>query len=204
MSEPGIGLLAHGAKVLERLDQHPGGPELLELAKGRDDMELVGGAVRDLLLDRTPRELDVVVAHDAPALAEALAGRIGAEATVHERFGTAVVEHGEARIDFATRREESYPAPGALPEVRPGTPRRRICAVATSRSMPSLWHSTGPIQVTCAPHRMRLKICVSDACACCTTGASRMTQRACCVWLATTQGWVLRLSSTRRSWRGRR
>jgi tRNA nucleotidyltransferase (CCA-adding enzyme) len=122
VSEAGIDLLAQGAKVLERLEHQPGGPELLELAKGRDDMELVGGAVRDLLLERKPRELDVVVAEDAPALAQALARRLGGEATVHERFGTAVVEHGEARLDFATRREESYPAPGALPDVRAGTP----------------------------------------------------------------------------------
>ena len=122
MSEAGIDLLAQGSKVLERLGHQPGGPELLELAKGRDDMELVGGAVRDLLLERIPRELDVVAAQDAPALAQSLALKLGAEATVHERFGTAVVEHGETRLDFATRREESYPAPGALPDVRAGTP----------------------------------------------------------------------------------
>jgi tRNA nucleotidyltransferase (CCA-adding enzyme) len=111
-----------GAKVLERLRMQPGGPELLELAQGRDDMELVGGAVRDLLLEHKPRELDVVVAHDAPALAQTLGGRLEATVTVHERFGTAFVEHGATRLDFATCRAESYPAPGALPEVRKGTP----------------------------------------------------------------------------------
>ena len=111
-----------GASVLESLREQPGGPELLELARGREDMELVGGAVRDLLLGRAPRELDVVVGTDAPALALLLAERLGAEATVHERFGTASVEHGATRLDFATRRAESYPAPGALPDVRTGTP----------------------------------------------------------------------------------
>ncbi len=110
-----------GAKVLERLREQPGGPELLELARGRADMELVGGAVRDLLLGRDPRELDVVVAGDAPTLARTLGERLQAEVTVHERFGTAFVAHGAARLDFATRRAESYSAPGALPEVRAGT-----------------------------------------------------------------------------------
>jgi tRNA nucleotidyltransferase (CCA-adding enzyme) len=110
-----------GAKVLEYLREQPGGLELLELARGRADMELVGGAVRDLLLGRNPRELDVVVAGDALALALALGERLGAEVTVHERFGTAFVEHGAARLDFATRRAESYAAPGALPQVRAGT-----------------------------------------------------------------------------------
>jgi len=110
-----------GALVLERLREQSGGPELLALAAGREDVELIGGAVRDLLLGQAPRELDVVVGADAPALAQRFAAGLGAEATVHERFGTAVVEHGAARLDFATRRAESYPAPGALPEVRAGT-----------------------------------------------------------------------------------
>ncbi|HEV3070769.1 MAG TPA: hypothetical protein VGY76_05020 [Solirubrobacteraceae bacterium] len=110
-----------GASVLERLRDQPGGPELLELTQGRDDVELVGGAVRDLLLGRQPRELDVVVAHDAAALAQTLGERLAAEVTVHERFGTALVEHGATRLDFATRRAESYAKPGALPEVRAGT-----------------------------------------------------------------------------------
>jgi tRNA nucleotidyltransferase (CCA-adding enzyme) len=111
-----------GARVLERLREQPGGPELLALAGGRDDMELVGGAVRDLLLEREPRELDVVVAADAPALAQALGERLEADVTVHERFGTALVEQGSTRLDFATCRAEAYPAPGSLPQVRPGTP----------------------------------------------------------------------------------
>ncbi len=45
----------------------------------------------------------------------------GADANEHERFGTALVEWDGGRIDVATRRAESYPAPGALPEVRAGT-----------------------------------------------------------------------------------
>jgi tRNA nucleotidyltransferase (CCA-adding enzyme) len=121
VSVAGIDPAADGAALLECLRAQPGGAALLELAHGRDDLELVGGAVRDLLLGRTPRELDVVVAADAPALAQTVARELGAEATVHERFGTALVEHGEARLDFATRRAEFYPAPGALPVVRVGT-----------------------------------------------------------------------------------
>ena len=117
--------------VLERLHHLAGGKTLLELAAGRDDVELVGGAVRDLLLGRPPRELDVVVgdeapsfARDAPSFARDLASRLGALAGTneHERFGTALVEWEGGRIDIATRRAESYAAPGALPDVRAGTP----------------------------------------------------------------------------------
>jgi tRNA nucleotidyltransferase (CCA-adding enzyme) len=114
------------ADLLERLRALPGGPELLELAG--PGAFLVGGAVRDLLLGRRPRELDVVVeggsapfGHAAALLAGRLASRFGvlAGANEHERFGTVIVEWEGGRIDIASARRERYPAPGALPEVEP-------------------------------------------------------------------------------------
>jgi tRNA nucleotidyltransferase (CCA-adding enzyme) len=125
--------LASGASVIERLRQLPGGSELLELAAERDDVQLVGGAVRDLLLDpaATPRELDVVVEGDAAGVAGRLAAMLslGRKRTapdaavphVHDRFSTATVEWPDGRIDVAERRSERYRHPGALPEIRPGT-----------------------------------------------------------------------------------
>jgi tRNA nucleotidyltransferase (CCA-adding enzyme) len=125
------------ADLREQLRAQPGGPELLAAAGAAvpGGIFLVGGAVRDLMLGRRPRELDVVVeGGDAPfgqaatQLAGALASRLGAHASVneHERFGTAIVAweeggEGSARIDIATARREHYPAPGALPEVEPGS-----------------------------------------------------------------------------------
>lgn len=110
-----------GGVVLSALATQPGGPQLLAIGREHDDVALVGGAVRDLLLGHTPRELDVVVAGDAPSLAGELAAVIGASVTVHERFGTAAVEWEAGRVDVAARRAESYAAPGALPEVREGS-----------------------------------------------------------------------------------
>lgn len=107
--------------MLEALAGRPGGPQLLALCEQRDDVALVGGAVRDLLLGRAPRELDVVVGADGASLAYELADVLGASVTVHARFGTALVEWEAGRVDIAERRAESYPAPGALPLVRPGT-----------------------------------------------------------------------------------
>ncbi len=82
----------------------------------------MGGAVRDLLLGGVPRELDVVLAADAPALAQELAARLGGEVS-----GARALRHGprgawrgaRGRRD---RARERYPSPGALPQVRPGTP----------------------------------------------------------------------------------
>lgn len=121
-----------GQALIERVRQLPGGAELLQLASAREDIELVGGAARDLLLGITPRELDVVVDGEAEALAEKMIemidkGRFGAGGSAggaveaHERFGTASVSWPDGRVDVATRRAESYAAPGALPDVRPGT-----------------------------------------------------------------------------------
>jgi tRNA nucleotidyltransferase (CCA-adding enzyme) len=124
-----------GIELLERLRRLPGGGELLELASDREDVELVGGAVRDLLLERTPRELDVVVGRakdtftsDAPLFARELAARLDvlSGANEHERFGTALVAWEGGRIDIATRRAESYATPGALPTVRSGTPQEDL------------------------------------------------------------------------------
>jgi tRNA nucleotidyltransferase (CCA-adding enzyme) len=124
-------LRQQGETVLEGLRELPGGPELLELASRREDVELVGGAARDLLLGHAPRELDVVVACDASLLAHELAVELGisveqeaaesSRVAVHERFGTALLRWPDGRIDIASRRTESYPAPGALPDVHSGS-----------------------------------------------------------------------------------
>ncbi|HUR85689.1 MAG TPA: hypothetical protein VMY78_10110 [Solirubrobacteraceae bacterium] len=100
--------------LLELVARLPCGRKLLDAARGRTGVHLVGGAVRDLLLGREPRELDVVVEGDVAALAHEL----GSDATVHERFGTATVVAGGCRFDLAAARAESYAAPGALPDVR--------------------------------------------------------------------------------------
>ncbi|MBA3748713.1 MAG: hypothetical protein H0W96_14645, partial [Solirubrobacterales bacterium] len=101
--------------LLERVGGMACGRRLLDAARGARGVHLVGGAVRDLLLLRVPRELDVVVEGDVGALAAAL----GDSARNHERFGTATVRDGDCRWDLAASRAEEYARPGALPDVRP-------------------------------------------------------------------------------------
>lgn len=80
---------------------------------------LVGGLVRDLLLGRENRDLDVVVEGDGPEFARALGAELGARVRVHEAFLTAVVTEPDGfQIDVATARSEFYRAPAALPEVQ--------------------------------------------------------------------------------------
>src|ERR1700712_5223785 len=100
----------------EHLRELPCGLRLLDAAAGLDGVHLAGGAVRDMLLGRQPRELDVVVEGDVGALA----ARLGAAEhhVAHERFGTGTVRAGAGRGGPATARDETYARPGALPDVR--------------------------------------------------------------------------------------
>jgi tRNA nucleotidyltransferase (CCA-adding enzyme) len=82
---------------------------------------LVGGAVRDLLLERETFDLDLTVDGDAIALAQLLANTTQGRLTVHARFRTASLRWKEWRIDLATIRSETYDRPGALPRVKPGS-----------------------------------------------------------------------------------
>jgi tRNA nucleotidyltransferase (CCA-adding enzyme) len=83
---------------------------------------LVGGFVRDLLLERDGRQgrdLDVVVEGDGIAFARRLAEAVGGRTREHRAFLTAVVIDPEGfHIDVASARSEHYRAPAALPEVQ--------------------------------------------------------------------------------------
>lgn len=82
---------------------------------------LVGGTVRDVLLGASMKDLDFVVEGDAPEVARQLAAVSGGKVVAHPRFKTATVSRGRLSIDLVTARKESYPQPGALPRVTPGT-----------------------------------------------------------------------------------
>ena len=85
------------------------------------ELFLVGGAVRDLLLNRANTDIDLVIEGDAIALARRIAENMQAKLTVHTRFGTAKVHFSDFNFDIATARREIYRKPGALPTVQPGT-----------------------------------------------------------------------------------
>lgn len=89
-------------------------------ARLRLPVYLVGGPVRDLLLQRATLDLDLAVEGETAPLAQALAAALGGTVTAHNRFGTASVHWASSlHLDLACTREETYPQPGALPEVAP-------------------------------------------------------------------------------------
>ena len=97
------------------------------------DAYLVGGAVRDLLLHRTPVDVDVALegpVHAAGSFISAISTEAGWSVEArHDRFGTATLRGPNGkRIDVAATREEHYPHPGALPVVKADVPIARDLA----------------------------------------------------------------------------
>ncbi|MDD5038015.1 MAG: CCA tRNA nucleotidyltransferase [Dehalococcoidales bacterium] len=93
-----------------------------EIAAGQGyGLYLVGGVVRDLLLERTNLDIDLVVEGDAINLAHHLLDITQGKITTHPHFHTAKLRWGKWIIDLATARSETYASPGALPTVKPGS-----------------------------------------------------------------------------------
>jgi tRNA nucleotidyltransferase (CCA-adding enzyme) len=79
---------------------------------------VVGGFVRDLLLNQPNLDVDVVVEGDGIAFAEAFASEHDCRVRCHRKFGTAVIIFPDGfKLDVATARLEYYLHPGALPDV---------------------------------------------------------------------------------------
>jgi tRNA nucleotidyltransferase (CCA-adding enzyme) len=101
---------------------------------------IVGGFVRDVLLDIPNLDLDIVVEGSAIRLGESLVRRFGGSLTRHKRFLTAIwyISHDRNKVaaalsknagkklspgglpefvDLITARNETYMHPGALPQV---------------------------------------------------------------------------------------
>jgi tRNA nucleotidyltransferase (CCA-adding enzyme) len=114
--------MPEASNLRERVRRLRGMERLLPALEGLPPAYLVGGTVRDLLLDLAPaHHLDLAVEGDARSFARALSDRLGGEAREYERFGTAVVDVDGFEFDMATTRRESYDEPGALPRVEAAT-----------------------------------------------------------------------------------
>ena len=83
---------------------------------------IVGGYVRDSILKKESRDIDFCVEGDGIGVARALHERSGGVLTVHKKFLTATLKPKDGvTLDFATARTETYPAPAAMPAVKPAT-----------------------------------------------------------------------------------
>lgn len=99
--------------------------ELLQLA-AEDigvDAYIVGGYVRDRILARKSKDIDVVCVGDGIALARQLATKLRPipRLVVYSRFGTAMLKHKDLEIEFVGARKESYTSDSRKPAVEEGS-----------------------------------------------------------------------------------
>lgn len=147
------------------------GPAVLGLIEsvGRfaqgDDLSayVVGGVVRDLLLERPNDDIDFVIEGDAITFAQGMARLYGGKVSGYPPFGTATwfVDQSVAdalkldgsglptSVDFATARNEFYEHPTALPSVYHGS-------IKLDLHRRDFTINTLAIQVSPAQHRLRL------------------------------------------------
>jgi len=84
---------------------------------------IVGGYVRDRLISRASKDLDIVCLGSGIKLAEQLASYLRPipRVTVYSRFGTAMLKHKDLEIEFVGARKESYRSDSRKPIVENGT-----------------------------------------------------------------------------------
>ena len=101
--------------------------DFLKIASGiaerrGEDIYIVGGYVRDIILERSRDEMDFVVVGDGPAFASELAKSLGIdEIVIYKNFGTAHFKYRGFNLEFVGARKESYKKNSRNPKVEPGT-----------------------------------------------------------------------------------
>ena len=84
---------------------------------------VIGGWVRDTLLNRPSKDIDIVAIGSGIALAEAVAKKLGKayHVIVFKNFGTAQLVYEDYNIEFVGSRKESYRSESRKPIVENGT-----------------------------------------------------------------------------------
>jgi putative nucleotidyltransferase with HDIG domain len=86
--------------------------------KNNYDVYVVGGYVRNLLLGIPIIDIDILVVGDAIEFANLCAKSFNTKlAAIYNRFGTALLNLGEYKIEFASARKESYSSESRKPKV---------------------------------------------------------------------------------------
>jgi len=109
---------------VEKHIQHPIFNLIAEAAQSFNiEAYVIGGFVRDIILERPCKDIDIVAIGSGIELAKAVAKNIGknTKVTVFKNFGTAMLNYDDYQIEFVGARKESYDRGSRKPIVEDGT-----------------------------------------------------------------------------------
>lgn len=96
---------------------------ILSQLAGEQNLQIyaIGGFVRDILLKRPSKDIDIVVLGNGIAFAETVAKKLNVQLSVFKNFGTAMLRYHDLEVEFVGARKESYRRDSRKPIVEDGT-----------------------------------------------------------------------------------
>ena len=85
------------------------------------EIYLVGGFVRDLILNRKSKDIDVLVVGNGINFADVVAKKTNDKIQVFKNFGTAMLKTKDYEIEFVSARKESYNSNSRKPMIEEGS-----------------------------------------------------------------------------------
>jgi poly(A) polymerase len=82
---------------------------------------IIGGYVRDLILQRASKDIDIVVEGSGIDIAGKVADKFGVQVNVFKNFGTAMLKASDMEVEFVGARRESYRRESRKPIVENGS-----------------------------------------------------------------------------------
>jgi len=103
--------------------QHPVFKVVSELCSQQNiPAYVIGGYVRDAILGRPCKDIDIVVVGDGPAFASLVATKLRVKnLSIYKRYGTAHFRYKDLDVEFVGARKESYTEDSRKPSTLPGT-----------------------------------------------------------------------------------
>src|SRR5476651_407918 len=107
------------------MTKHLKHPVFSILSKLAGDLNLqvytIGGFVRDILLERPSKDIDIVIIGNGISFAESVAKKLNVKLSVFKNFGTASLKYKDIELEFVGARKESYRMDSRKPIVENGT-----------------------------------------------------------------------------------